>query len=172
MSTSLTSFDTVSLIGMPGVGKSTVGVLLAKRLGLAFSDADISIQTREGRTLQEILDTDGYLRLREIEESVLLEMPLDNRVVATGGSVVYSPRIMQRLAAAGPVVYLRADLDTLRTRVAANPERGIASDAAHSFEDIYAERVPLYEHYASCTIDAASGSTDAVATLIVQELHA
>lgn len=172
MNSSMTSFKTVSLIGMPGVGKSTVGVLLAKRLGLAFTDADISIQTREGRTLQEILDSDGYLRLREIEEAVLLEMALEDRVIATGGSVVYSPRIMERLAAAGPVVYLRADLPTLEGRVAANPARGIASDAGQSFEDIYAERVPLYERYAMYTIDAASGSTDAVATLIVQELHA
>lgn len=157
---------------MPGVGKSTVGVILAKLLGLAFTDADISIQTREKRTLQDILESEGYQRLREIEESVLLEMPLADRVIATGGSVVYSSRIIQRLADAGPVVYLRADVGTLLERVAANPERGIASDASQSFEDIYAERVPLYEQYASCTIDATSGSTDAVAALIVQALHA
>jgi shikimate kinase len=167
-----TQFDTISLIGMPGVGKSTVGVILAKLIGLEFTDTDLSIQTREQRTLQEIVDNDGHLRLRKIEEEVLLSVPLAGRVLATGGSVIYSDAIMQRLRAAGPVVYLRADVATLKTRVAANPDRGIASDAGQTFEDIYAERTPLYEKYAGHVVDANSGSADAVAGMIVQELHA
>lgn len=171
MNVPLTTFHTISLIGMPGVGKSTVGVILAKRLGLEFSDTDIDIQTREGRTLQQIVDGDGYLYLRKVEEQVLLDVPLEGKVAATGGSVVYSPRIMARLTAAGPVVYLRADVETLKERVAANPERGIASGPGHSFEDICNERTPLYERYASHVVDATSGNADAVATLIVQTLH-
>jgi shikimate kinase len=99
-------------------------------------------------------------------------VPLEGRVAATGGSVIYSDAIMQRLRAAGPVVYLRADITTLKTRVAANPERGIASDAGQTFEDIYAERTPLYEQYAQYTVAADSGTADAIAAMIVQELHA
>ncbi|MEL7046097.1 MAG: shikimate kinase, partial [Pseudomonadota bacterium] len=95
----------------------------------------------------------------------------DGCVAATGGSVVYSPKIMERLSAAGPVVYLQANVRTLEERVAANPERGIASGPEQSFEDIYNERTPLYERYATHTVNAVSGNADAVATLIVQALH-
>lgn len=172
MNDARTHFNTISLIGMPGVGKSTVGVILAKLIGLKFADTDLSIQSREGQTLQQIINSEGPMRLRKIEEEVLLDEPLDGRVVATGGSVVYSDAIMQRLLAAGPVVYLCADVHTLQTRVAANPERGIASDKGQTFEDIYNERVPLYEQYATHRVDAVSGSADAVASLIVQALHA
>lgn len=168
----LTPFDTVSLVGMPGVGKSTVGVILAKLLGMEFTDTDIAIQARERRTLQDILVGDGHLRLREIEESVLLDIPLKGRVLATGGSVIYSAAAMARLTRAGPVVYLRADVATLKERVAANPERGIASDPGQTFEDIFTERTPLYERYASHTVDATGGTADAVAALLVQVLHA
>lgn len=171
MSGAQTHYDTVSLIGMPGVGKSTVGVILAKLLGLQFSDTDLDIQSREGATLQEIVDGRGHIALRAIEEEVLLEVEIAQRVLATGGSVIYSERIMQRLLDAGPVVYLRADVGTLEKRVAANPMRGIASDGAQTFGDIYAERTPLYERYATHTVDAVGGSADAVATLIVQALH-
>jgi shikimate kinase len=171
LSNAQTHYSTISLIGMPGVGKSTVGVILAKLLGLEFSDTDLAIQAREGQTLQEIVDAHGHLHLRDIEEQVLLEVETAQRVLATGGSVVYSERIMQRLSAAGPVVYLRADVETLKRRVAANPMRGIASDGAQTFEDIYAERTPLYERYATHTVDAVGGSADAVAALVVQALH-
>jgi len=166
-----THFQTVSLIGMPGVGKSTVGVILAKLIGLEFTDTDVAIQTREQRTLQQIVDTDGHEVLRRIEEEVLLKVPLDGHVAATGGSVVYSPRIMERLCALGPVVYLKADVATLEERVSANPDRGIAKSPGQTFEDIYNERTPLYERYASHTVDAVSGTADAVAALIVQALH-
>lgn len=162
----------IILIGMPGVGKSTIGVILAKMLGVEFSDTDLSIQAREGMTLQQIIDTEGHMHLRQIEEEVLLDVPLEHRVVATGGSVVYSEAIMRRLATAGPVVYLRADVETLKRRVGENPLRGIASDGAQSFEDIYRERTPLYERYATHTVDAVGGSADAIAALIVQAVHA
>ena len=166
-----TQYDTISLIGMPGVGKSTVGVILAKLTGLDFSDTDLAIQSRERRTLQEILESDGHLRLRDIEEEVLLSVPLEGRVLATGGSVVYSPRTMARLTQAGPVVFLRADIGTLKQRVAANPDRGIASDGSQTFDDIFAEREPLYERYATHTVEASGGTADAVAALVVQALH-
>ena len=172
MNSAHTQHHTISLIGMPGVGKSTVGVILAKLIGLEFADTDLAIQAREQRTLQEILEADGHLALRRIEEEVLLEVPIENRVLATGGSVVYSDKIMHRLCAAGPVVFLNADIATLQTRVASNPQRGIASDAGQSFEDIFAERVPLYRRYATHTVMATGGNADAIASMVVQCLHA
>jgi shikimate kinase len=164
---SVTRHDTISLIGMPGAGKSTVGVLLAKLSGLRFRDTDIDIQVREDATLQEIIERHGHLRLREIEEQVLLQVPLEAAVISTGGSVVYSAAIMARLARAGPVVYLEVDLATLQQRVAAAPLRGIACDPGQNFADVYAERVPLYRRYADVTIDAGAGSPDAIAARIL-----
>lgn len=161
---------TISLIGMPGAGKSTVGVILAKLTGLAFSDTDLAIQLREDATLQEIVDARGHLALRQIEEEVLLEVDLEKAVISTGGSVVYSDAIMARLREAGPVVYIKVDLPVLEERVAANPLRGIASGSHQSFADIYAERTPLYERYADITVDGCAGNADAVAALILTAL--
>tara|TARA_R110000772_G_scaffold61283_1_gene138116 strand:+ start:107277 stop:107810 length:534 start_codon:yes stop_codon:yes gene_type:complete len=161
---------TISLIGMPGAGKSTVGVLLAKLAGLDFNDTDLGIQRRAGATLQDIVDTQGHLALRALEEAVLLSTPLENSVIATGGSVVYSPATMQRLRAAGPVVYLQVDLETLSRRVAAAPPRGIASDSAHSFADVFRERTPLYERYATHIIASGDGDPQQTALHILQRI--
>lgn len=155
--------DSVILVGMPGAGKSTVGVLLAKILGLGFVDTDLEIQRRAGATLQEIVDAEGYLALRAREEAVLLDADVDSRVVATGGSVVYSEPGMARLRGAGTVVYLRAGIDTLARRIAANPLRGIASDPGDSFQVIFTERTPLYERVADRVVDAGERSPEAIA---------
>ncbi len=162
---------TISLIGMPGAGKSTVGVLLAKLTGLRFCDTDLEIQVRENATLQEIIDRHGYRYLRNVEEQVILAVDLRYTVVSTGGSAVYSAACMQRLHASGPVVYLEADLETLQQRVAAAPLRGIASDAAQSFAEVYAERTPLYHRHAGITVDATAGSADEVAATILSYLQ-
>jgi len=167
----LDRFSTISLIGMPGAGKSTVGVLLAKASGLDYRDTDVVIQVEQGRTLQEIVDTQGHLALRAIEEEVLLHVPLEGAVIATGGSVVYSEPAMQRLMQAGPVVYLSADLPTLETRVALNPQRGIASDGKQSYADIYAERTPLYRKYADLVVDAGAADADELARHILEQLE-
>jgi shikimate kinase len=164
--------SSVALIGMPGAGKSTVGVLLAKIMGLGFVDTDLDIQRSAGATLQEILEDEGYLALRELEEKVLLDVPIEGAVISTGGSVVYSTPAMTRLAAAGPVVYLRADIDTLAARVSANPLRGIASDPASSFEQVYAERTPLYEQAADLVVDVSAGSPEELALAISRRLAA
>ena len=162
--------ETVSLIGMPGAGKSTVGVLLAKRVGLNFVDSDLLIQVREGRTLQELVDTRGYQVLREIEEAVLLEMALASFLVATGGSAVYSAPSMRRLKTAGPVVYLQASLPVLEERVGSNRLRGIAAPAGQDFAAIHAERTPLYESFADITVSVDSGSAEAIAAGIASAL--
>ena len=168
----MSPFDTISLVGMPGAGKSTVGVLLAKLTGLRFVDTDLDIQVREEATLQEILENRGYRYLRQVEEEVLLDIPLAHALVSTGGSVVYSAASMARLKALGPVVYLQADLATLEARVAAAPLRGIASDGAQTFADVYAERTPLYQRYADHTVDACGGTPEQVALEILEKLSA
>jgi shikimate kinase len=164
--------ETISLIGMPGAGKSTVGVILAKLTGLRFVDTDLDIQVREGATLQEIIEREGHLRLRAIEEEVLLAIRLERAIVSTGGSVIYSDRAIRRLQAAGPLVYLEADLVTLEARVAAAPLRGIACHASQTYADVYAERTPLYRRHADFTVDAAIGCADEVAAAILRHLRA
>jgi shikimate kinase len=155
---------------MPGAGKSTVGVLLAKLAGLAFRDTDLDIQVHAHATLEEILQRDGHIRLREIEEEILLQIPLGHSVISTGGSVVYSEAAMTRLGAAGPVVYLETDLKTLEKRVADAPNRGIASSTKQSFADIYAERTPLYRRHAGVTINTADTSAQQIAIALLGQL--
>ena len=162
----------ISLIGMPGSGKSTVGVLLAKRIGLAFVDTDILIQEQEQATLAEIIARSSPFVLREIEEQVLLDMPITDSVISTGGSVVYSPSIMARLSAASTVVYLRAQLETVEYRISLAPDRGIASPGNHTLEDVYNERVPLYEQYSDLVVDVDHDTPEAITGQIISQLDA
>ncbi|PLW83708.1 shikimate kinase [Kineobactrum sediminis] len=164
-------YNTISLIGMPGAGKSTVGVLLAKLAGLAFNDTDLAIQVAAGATLQEIIDSRGHLALRAIEQDILLSVPLENSVIATGGSVVYSDAVMQRLRGAGPVIYLKVDLDTLSRRVAAAPPRGIASGAGMGYADVFHERTPLYERFADIIVESSHRDPQQVALDIYTQLQ-
>ena len=160
----------ISLIGMPGSGKSTVGILLAKRIGLAFVDTDILIQEREQATLAEIIARSSAFALREIEEQVLLDMPITDSVISTGGSVVYSPAIMARLSEASTVVYLRAQLETVEYRISLAPDRGIASPSNHTLEDVYNERVPLYEQYSDLVVDVDHDTPEAITGQIISQL--
>tara|TARA_R110001599_G_scaffold353459_1_gene592398 strand:+ start:96479 stop:96955 length:477 start_codon:yes stop_codon:yes gene_type:complete len=155
---------------MPAAGKSTIGVVLAKLSGLRFVDTDLNIQVEAGATLQQILDTKGYRYLRSFEEEVLLGIKLEGAIIATGGSVVYSEAVMQKLTTAGPVIYLEADMATLQQRVAAAPLRGIACTADQGFVDIFAERTPLYKRYADLSVDATAGTPETVATAILTAL--
>lgn len=162
----------ISLIGMPGSGKSTVGVLLAKRLGLAFVDTDLLIQEQEQATLAEIIAAKGHEALRDIEERVLLDMDIHPAIFSTGGSVVYSDAIMERLVKASTLVYLRATLDTVDYRISLAPDRGIASPGNHTLEDVYNERVPLYERHADLTVDVDSHTPEGIAGHIVTLMDA
>ena len=166
------STSVISLIGMPGSGKSTVGVLLAKRLGLAFVDTDLLIQEQERATLAEIIAAKGHEALRGIEEQVLLDMTIYPAIVSTGGSAVYSDAIMQRLEKASIVVYLRAQLSTIDYRISLAPDRGIASPGNHTLEDVFNERVPLYERYADITVDVDADDPEIIAGHIKSLLDA
>lgn len=147
---------TVSLVGMPSVGKSTLGVVLAKALAKPFIDTDLLIQQALGNTLQAYLDNHGYLALRAQEEQVLLAAELSGAVVATGGSVVYSAKSMQKLKALGPVVYLQASLADIEKRMHNFAQRGVASAPGMTLEDIYVERTGLYEQYADIICDTSA----------------
>ncbi len=152
----------VSLIGMPGAGKSTLGVQLAKATARDFVDTDVLIQLREGRTLQQIIEHSDYLTLRQIEEDVLVALQCNNHVIATGGSAVYSPEGMHRLRASGPIVFLSVPLDVLRRRILDYGQRGIARRPEQSFEDLFRERGVLYRQYADITIECGDKSQQQV----------
>lgn len=142
----------VILIGMPGAGKSTLGILLAKELGLDFLDTDVAIQVKEQQTLQDILETQGYLQLRAVEENVLLETDCHEKVIATGGSAVYSEKGMAYLKSCGPVVYIEVPIQELRRRIHNYETRGIARRPDQSFDELFTERAALYRKYADITI--------------------
>lgn len=160
----------IILIGMPGSGKSTVGVVLAKQAGLDFLDTDIIIQSAAGRPLQEIVDTEGHMVLRRIEEEVLLKLDCRNHVIATGGSAAYSRAAMEHLKSGGTTVFLDAEIGTLQERVKDFSGRGLAKRPEQTFEDIYAERVPLYRMYADITVRCDGISHEEVSSRIMELL--
>ena len=162
--------NNVSLIGMPGAGKSTIGVLLAKRLGLNFVDTDLLIQVREGEPLQDTVDRLGFEAFCALEQSVLLEMEISRHLVATGGSVIYGDRGMARLGSVGPVVFLDVPLPVLKQRVQAQPDRGIAFAPGQTLDDVYRERKPLYQRYAELVVDCDALSPGAICAEVVRQL--
>lgn len=162
--------DNLVLIGMPGAGKSTIGVLLAKRLGLDFLDTDLAIQTQEGRTLQDIVDAEGSAALRVIEERVLSSLTLNRCVIATGGSAVYSDPAMARLKGSGLVVNLLCPLAVIEQRVSNQDTRGLVRAPGQTLADLYRERVPLYARYADITVDMNDDRPDQVVEKVIQAI--
>lgn len=144
----------IIFIGMPGAGKSTLGVVLAKMLNMQFLDADLLIQARHGQTLQHLIDERGTQAFIALEGEALASIDVDNTVIATGGSAVYSPEAIAQLAQTGPVVYLRVSFEELERRLGDLDERGVVmAGDVHTLRDLYDERRPLYERCATCTID-------------------
>ena len=145
--------DNIVLIGMPGVGKSTVGVVLAKALGYQFVDADLLIQEAEGKLLSELIEehgTDGFI---EIENRVNSQIQTHRSVIATGGSVVYGKEAMEHLKSIGTVVYLKQNLRVLQRRLRNLKGRGVVLKEGQTLVDLYKERTVLYEKYADITVD-------------------
>lgn len=141
------------LIGMPGAGKSTVGVVLAKNMGLRFLDSDLCIQEEESRLLHEIIAQEGLDGFLAVENRVNASLQVKNTVIATGGSVVYGKEAMEHLSEIGTVVYLKLPYEEIRERLGDLTKRGVAFHKGQSLLDLYHERVPLYEKYAEITID-------------------
>ena len=145
--------DNIILIGMPGAGKSTVGVVLAKALGYNFVDSDLVIQKETGKRLFEIIDEVGIDEFLNIENRINAALSVEKSVVATGGSVIYGEEAMEHLKSIGKVVYLKTDYESLEKRLGNLLKRGVAIRSGNTLLDLYNERVPLYEMYADITID-------------------
>lgn len=151
--------DNIILIGMPGAGKSTVGVLLAKTLGYAFLDTDLVIQRREGALLQALVDSMGVESFLDAESAAIRSVDAVRTVIAPGGSAVCRAHAMEHLKALGKVVYLRLPLEELETRLSNISSRGIAMAPGQTLEQLYAYRAPLYERWADVTVDVAGAQT-------------
>jgi shikimate kinase len=162
----------VVLIGMPGAGKSTVGVILAKHTSRGFVDTDVLIQTSEQRPLQEIVDEQGHMALRAIEERILLGLNLTDHVIATGGSAAYSGEAMRHLKKNGVVVFLHVPFAEIEQRVRDFSTRGIARAPDQSFADLFEERYVLYKKYADITVDCRGLNQEEVSETIRRELGA
>ncbi len=143
----------LTLIGMPGAGKSTVGIILAKNMGLGFIDTDVLIQINQQRTLQQIMDESDHLSLRAIEEEEILKINIENHVIATGGSVVCSQKAMAHLRTISYIIFLEIRFEEIKNRIHNYETRGIAKDKEQSFEELFKERQGLYRKYAELTID-------------------
>jgi len=145
--------ENITLIGMPAVGKTTVGNLLAQKIGFDFLDTDDLIQSKEQKTLSQIISEKGLDRFLQIEEAHIVSIACTNHVIATGGSVVYRPKAMEHLSANSTIIYLSIDLDKLLTRLLDTYSRGVAISRGKSIEDLYKERTPLYDTYYDIKID-------------------
>lgn len=163
----MTDRSNITLIGMPGAGKSTIGIILAKYLTFGFIDTDVLIQINHQKSLQEIMDEHDYLTLRQIEEQEILKLNVDRHIISTGGSVVYSSRAMEHLAAISRIIFLAVDFPEITRRIHNFEQRGIAKREDQSFEELFAERKILYEKYAGLTISCRRMDQEQVAEKIV-----
>lgn len=145
--------DNVVLIGMPGSGKSTIGIVLAKVLGYEFLDSDLVIQKREKRLLSEIIEQEGIEGFIQIENEVNSQIQVHRTVIATGGSAVYGQEAMEHLKKIGTVIYLKIGYKSLKKRLGDLEKRGVVLKPGQTLKDLFAERTPLYEKYADITID-------------------
>ena len=141
------------LIGMPGCGKSTVGVVLAKALGMDFIDSDLVIQKKTGVKLSQLIDEHGDAGFREIENRINAELEADNCIIATGGSVIYGEDAMCHLKQIGTIIYLKLSCDAIEDRLGDLHARGVTIRPGWTLQDLYNERVPMYEKWADITVD-------------------
>lgn len=166
------SKENIVLIGMPGVGKSTVGVILAKVLGYQFIDADLVIQKRENRLLHEIISEeglDGFLKAEE-NANVYIAQNEEKSIVATGGSVVYCEKAMQELKKTGRVIYLELEYDQLKKRLGNLKGRGVVLKDGQDLRGLYEERIPLYKKYADLTVNEKNLDVEQTLQKIVDRL--
>lgn len=168
--TSLEEKGNIVLIGMPGAGKSTIGVVLAKTLGMRFLDTDLVIQERENQLLQTIIDQDGMDAFLSAEAAAVLSVEGQNMIIATGGSVVYSEAAMEHLKSLGPVVYLDVSYEEINRRINNITTRGIAIREGATLKDVYEERLPLYDNFLDIRIECDGLAVEAIIGKIVEKI--
>ncbi|MBR3834014.1 MAG: shikimate kinase [Lachnospiraceae bacterium] len=156
----------IVLIGMPGAGKSTIGVLLAKAINYDFIDADLIIQQKHNKKLYEIINECGIDEFLRIEDDVISGINVDGTVIATGGSAIYGENAMKHMKENGIVIYLKLSCVEIINRISNITTRGIAMKDGKTIFDIYNERVPLYEKYADITIDAEGTNIEECVALV------
>ncbi len=160
----------IVLIGMPGAGKSTIGVILAKSLLFDFCDTDLSIQKETGESLCDTISRVGIKEFVSLEERVICNQFFSRSVVATGGSAVYGERAMEKLKENGIIVYLKVSPDELQSRIKNIHTRGIAMKEGTTIFELYQERAPLYEKYADITVECDGKSAEECVDLIVNKI--
>lgn len=163
--------ENVTLVGMPSAGKSTVGVLLAKRLGYKFIDSDLLIQEREGRLLKEIIAQDGMDGFMKIENEVNAGITGTRSIIAPGGSVIYYKEAMEHLSSISLIVYLHISYEEMVRRIGNITDRGVVLKDGMTLRDLYEERAKLYEKYADLTVDEEGLGSGQVVDLLRQRIE-
>lgn len=161
----------IVLIGMPGCGKSTVGVLLAKSMLMHFVDTDLVIQNAYGKSLCALIEERGLEAFKQIENDVIASVTAENSVIATGGSAVYGAEAMAHLGKNGRIVYLDVSVDAIKSRLSDIKTRGVAMPEGYTIDDLYAERLPLYRKYAHVTVDCNGRTAEECVDAIVSALN-
>ncbi|MCQ2491480.1 MAG: shikimate kinase [Lachnospiraceae bacterium] len=162
--------NNITLLGMPGAGKSTIGVLLAKAINYDFLDTDLSIQRQEGMLLREIIAKKGLEEFKKIENQVNRDVCVERTVIAPGGSVIYGEEAMEHLASISKVIYLKLSYEEIRKRLGNLKKRGVVFAEGQTLEDLYKERAPLYEKYSEVIIDADGLDIGEVLEEVLQNL--
>ena len=162
--------NNIILIGMPGAGKSTIGVILAKSLLYDFCDTDLSIQKETGESLCDTISKIGIEEFISLEEKVICNQSFSNSVVATGGSAVYGDMAMKKLKENGIIVYLKVSPEELQKRIKNIHTRGIAMKKGTTISELYGERAPLYEKYADITVECDGKTAEECVDLIVNKV--
>ena len=162
--------DNIVLIGMPGCGKSTLGVVLAKSTNRNFVDVDLLIQQKAGKKLHKIIEDEGLKYFSDLENSVGASVEAENSVIATGGSIIFGEDAMAHLKKIGTVVYLRLPLEVIKKRIRNFATRGIAMKPGETLDDVFAQRSPLYEKYADMTIDCENVTFEENLEKLIQAL--
>ena len=160
----------LTLIGMPGAGKSTVGIILAKNMGLGFIDTDVLIQINRQKSLQQILDESDHLNLRAIEAEEILKLNVSGHVIATGGSAAYSDAAMTHLQSISTIVFLEVSFAEIERRIRNFATRGIAKAKNQTFRELFDERQILYKKYAELTVSCDGFDQEEIAQQIAEQL--
>jgi shikimate kinase len=158
--------NNISFIGMAGCGKSTIGGILSSQLDISFVDTDLLIEEKFKLSLEQLKKKNGYEFVRQAEEEVILRLDENIKVISTGGSAVYSEKSMLHLSSFSKIMYINTPLDEIKQRIGDGQERGLAAPDGLSIDEIYKERVPLYNKWADITLNGDKSIEDLISKII------